>query len=376
VNAPLRLMTSCVAPANAAGLERIAHDASQLRRWGAFVELAAFHRVLPRVARSLDAAQVQLPADVAEELGTRVRSEAEHSLRLTATLLGVLEILDRDEVVAVPFKGPLLAQHLYGDLAARASVDVDILVPEAQARRARQALERSGLRFWLDMRSDEEQRFLRYSNEYGLVNDDGIIVELAWRFVPRYMAVELPLGPMLSRLTSVDVAGRSIPSLDDEDLLLGLVVHGSKHAWDRLLWLSDIAQLLTVRPTIDWTRVLGRAKAARVGRMLATALLLVRELFNVPIPEHVERWVSSDPAAAAIADAIGRRFEAPSHDRLLDPVVVRMRERPLDRLRFVSRLAFTPTVEDWRFVRLPPALSWAYPAVRPLRLGEKYLRKR
>jgi hypothetical protein len=36
------------------------------------------------------------------------------------------------------------------------------------------------------------------------------------------------------------------------------------------------------------------------------------------------------------------------------------------------RLLWTPTVEDWQWMRLPDSLAFAYPAVRPFRLAKKY----
>jgi hypothetical protein len=43
-----------------------------------------------------------------------------------------------------------------------------------------------------------------------------------------------------------------------------------------------------------------------------------------------------------------------------------------DRATTVMRLLWTPTVEDWQWMRLPDSLAFAYPAVRPFRLAKKY----
>jgi hypothetical protein len=45
------------------------------------------------------------------------------------------------------------------------------------------------------------------------------------------------------------------------------------------------------------------------------------------------------------------------------------------RVRFHLRLALTPTLEDWAFIKLPHRLQFLYYLTRPLRLAKKYLRR-
>jgi hypothetical protein len=371
----LAVVLACSDPDPETAQRSVITAAARVSDWRGFVPLCARHGLVPRAAMALRQAGVSIPPDYQNELDARVRSEAEHSLRLMLLLFELLEVLDRQGVVGIPFKGPVLSELLYGDVARRSSVDLDILVPPSMARAARVALERHGLRFWLQMRADEERRFLRYANEYGLRADDGTIVELQWRFAPRSFPISLPVQPMYSRLSHVDVSGRSVPCLHDEDLLLSLIVHGSKHAWERIGWIADIARFLDVHTSLEWESILRRAHGAGASRMLVVALRLAADL-GAGVPAAAASLIGSDEKATQIVEAIRRRFERPARTRAIDPLVLQLCDRPGDQVRSVSSLAFTPTVEDWGFVRLPPALAWAYPLVRPFRLAEKYLLRR
>jgi len=66
------------------------------------------------------------------------------ALRMTAVLIKVLAALEDAGVRALPYKGPALAQQLYGDPCLRHFVDLDLVVAPQDARRALDCLERIG----------------------------------------------------------------------------------------------------------------------------------------------------------------------------------------------------------------------------------------
>jgi hypothetical protein len=74
-----------------------------------------------------------------------------------------------------------------------------------------------------------------------------------------------------------------------------------------------------------------------------------------------------DQIAAGIPESEGYSTESSEYFRLM----LRVRERPFDKFRFVSRLAFTPSVGEWSTVRLPAALFPLYRGVRIVRLATR-----
>jgi hypothetical protein len=55
-------------------------------------------------------------------------------------------------------------------------------------------------------------------------------------------------------------------------------------------------------------------------------------------------------------------------------LMIRLRERPTDRLRFLQRLVLTPGPGEWRSIRLPRPLFPFYRVVRLFRLAARLLR--
>ena len=54
-----------------------------------------------------------------------------------------------------------------------------------------------------------------------------------------------------------------VHTLGLEDNLLFLSLHASKHDWQRLIWLVDLAELLRQRTEVDWERLLTPARMRR-----------------------------------------------------------------------------------------------------------------
>jgi hypothetical protein len=54
--------------------------------------------------------------------------------------------------------------------------------------------------------------------------------------------------------------------------------------------------------------------------------------------------------------------------------MLRLRENPSQRIRFLSRLAFTPGPGEWAAIRLPPSLFPLYRLVRFYRIAARLAR--
>ena len=158
--------------------------------------------------------------------------------------------------------------------------------------------------------------------------------------------------------------------MDPETALLVLCMHGSKHTWSRLVWISDVAHLLAAFPTLDWSRVLGDARRLGLRRALALGLLLAHRVCAAQIPPTMLRHVASDGTANRLAHSLEQiLFDRPGHfpaGRI--PYNVQLLDTA-DRLRiFLSADFFRPNERDLAFIRLPRALHFLYFVLRPLRI--------
>ncbi|MGH9493108.1 MAG: nucleotidyltransferase domain-containing protein, partial [Terriglobales bacterium] len=290
----------------------------------------------------------------------------------------VLSLLGERGIRAIPYKGPVLASLLYGNLAQREYVDLDLLVSPARVADGKDALLAAGYQPSLPLTARQEAALLRSNCELMFKNPERqSAVELHWHVAPGQFAVEFDFEELWERRRRISLGGSEVATLADEDLLLVLAVHAAKHLWECLCWTRDISELVAARPGPDWERAVRRAQELGVLRFLLLSLDLSRELLGTPLPEMVGKAIAADPKVGALAAAVRERMWAgeSSGVSLGDHwLLLRARERWRDKARYARRLLFTPGVSEWKLLELPAPLWPLYPAIRVGRVVGKLVR--
>ena len=347
--------------------------------WESLLRLSEDHGTSSLLYQNLSLLGDLVPPSALAALRQRYEINVHKSLFLARELIRVLDCFDALGIEALSYKGVVLSELYYGDLALRQPGDIDLFVRRNEVARIKHAVRELGYTQHVAIPEDAERDYIAsgYECSFDSLAGRGLL-EVQWALQPRFYAVDFDMDRLFNRAVMVSVAGRNVKTPSAEDLLLVLAIHAAKHEWGRLLWLCDIAQILK-RAALDWTRVRERAQAIGVERILHTTLLLANQLLATPIPSKIQAAIHADPSARALADEIAQSLAAGvSHDveqisyfRLM----MRLRERTVDRLRFLARLTFTPGPGEWEAVRLPRVLSPLYRVVRLARLASRLVRR-
>lgn len=330
--------------------------------------LAVRHGVLAIVCRSLAAGGAA--GEAVARLHATHRAAVARALFFGAELARLTRRLAQAGVDVLPYKGPALAQQIYGDLALRAPADLDLLVAPADFERARALLLADGFHAPRGITPARDRaRRLSECDQLLLHRDRGVPVELHWAVAPPCYAVPLRTEDLLARAVPLPFLGQPVRAPAPEDLLLLLAINGAKDAWRQLEPLCALAVLMARGPGLDWPALVGRARALRVERVVGVALRLAADLLGVPVPSPAAES-AGDPAAIALARAGAGRLRTAAAPSPLERLRFWMaaRESPADRCRYVLRRALTPTLDDCDAIELPAALWPLYFAVRPWRL--------
>jgi len=82
--------------------------------------------------------------------------------------------------------------------------------------------------------------------EYAFRNPNtGALVEFHTERTFRYHPRAVPIEKLFQRRAFVPIDGRNVPALSLEDELLLICIHGTKHFWERLMWIADVSALLS-----------------------------------------------------------------------------------------------------------------------------------
>jgi hypothetical protein len=291
-----------------------------------------------------------------------VSSKVRSALLFTGELLRLLDLFDRHSISALPFKGPVLADMLYGDITARDYCDLDILLRRQDIGKAVAALLAAG--YTTDLPSDPGQRqaYLRTRYEIHFTSPGGAIpIEIHQSFLPP--AYGFSLSPRLQRRSFL---AREILALAPADVLLVLCAHGAKHAWSEPGLVRDVARLLEISAgELCWPDLLRDAAAMGARRMLLLGLLLAaRE--DAPMPAEILSAAQQDRSVVRLAGRI--RAGGPESHRFF----LQARERWRDKLACCARLALTPNEQDYSLLPLPRFLSPLYYPLHAVRVAGKY----
>lgn len=370
-----RLLLLCARThADGATAENLRRLAAASPDWDYLYLLARRHAVLPLLYWQLNAsAAAVVPPAQLRRLRDEFRLHTARNLYLTGELERVVSLFESEGVPVIPYKGPALAAFAYENLALRRYVDLDVLVRREDVPRAKELLVRRGFRPRLTLTPAQERVLFRSQHNLPFTREDGLLlVELHWEFAQRRYAEAADEESTWSRLVDVRLGARTVKSLSAEDLLLSLCVHGTKHLWERLAWVCDVAEILRAHPRIEWPFVLRQARATKTERMLLLGLGLARRLLDAPLPPDISALVEAEPSVARLTEqVVARLFDGTVHRPagLLEQIGFNLRARRglAGRLRYFSFI-FTPTDGDLAALSLPAGLSFGYYLLRPFRL--------
>src|SRR3974390_3255465 len=219
-------------------------------RWEHLVELADRHGTQPLLYQALAGVADALPAEHLQSLKQMYQTNLHKALFLSRELIRIVDQLATLGIEALPYKGLALAEVAYGDIALRHAGDIDLLIRPRDFPRVRDAVRELGYVPHLALSEAQERAYLKTGYECAF---DGVagpnLLEVQWAIQPRFYAIDFDMDRLFQRAVTVSVAGRPMKTPSSEDLLLVLSAHAAKHVWGRLVWLCDIARIITpVKP--------------------------------------------------------------------------------------------------------------------------------
>lgn len=367
-----RLLRAVVRPPEEGGADAIAEAVSRIRFWQEAVAGAVRHGIAPMLFSALKANSELVPPEALKLARNAFERNAFHCMTNAEELLKILRAFHELGIRALPFKGVVLGASIYGDMTARTAGDLDLLIHYNDLQRAADLLKRRGYELKSEVLHDGSPALENYFEFHFERASDGMVLELRWRLEltqPRYRH-ELGIDWVWPKRRTAMLAGADVPDMDPVSLLLVLCMHGSKHAWSRLVWICDVAKLLEREPGLDWDAAQREAKRVGLWRCLALGVLLARRIAGAEPPADVLRSFERNGTMRKLAEFLDENLlERPGR---MPPGRVPYNLRILgfrDRAGvMLSPSVLRPNARDRAVVRLPRALEPLYYLIRPFRV--------
>lgn len=263
-----------------------------------------------------------------EKCRTVVRSlrgtDALHSALLRREIGPAAEVAAGAAGVApIVFKGPAVADRLYGAPGLRAYADLDLLLPRRSLRTAVAALRDAG---WQPAHAGRTYAALGeplpgfaedYGHEFHLVRSVGpaeVHLEVHWRVSDDPLSEALDHARLSARGRAMPELGPHVMAPEPIDELLVLAVHLLGGARTRLIQHVDLARASEAMPQPQWEEAFAEADDLGLGWALHRALDRVAETTGAartrprpcPPPPPWGAMRASDTLPPRVAEHVGR----------------------------------------------------------------------
>lgn len=341
-------------------------------RMGPAVSRALRLRARPREGGQGAGRATDDPPGVAPEFAAILRDDArraaEGSLHAIATLRRVARSLDRAGIAWMLWKGPAISLMAWDELGIRQFSDLDIVVAPSDREAARSALAADGWRAQGAGSIAQERAVHAAMRAYPLERDGSTMVELHWSFAGSLYPSWGDVAAIAGRARMLDLGGVAVRTPTAADALLLAALHATKHGWSQAEDAVLFTRLATRAPDA-LALATALAEERGVGTAVRLGLRLAARLCDVLLPEPPVSRLEDARVEAMVGACIARMEAGTGPWRETHAWTLGWVRRPIDRLRYAGVATFAPTPQERNWAALPDALTWAYPAVRLVRLA-------
>lgn len=355
--------------------ERIQDIVTRGLDWDSVVNMSLRHGTVPQLHTLICDLDIHPPESVKKSLRERYEHRALENINHVDQLATIVQEFSKRGIRAIPYKGPMVTQVAYDELGQRWFSDLDILVAPEDILDAREVLQEIGYRqlnlVGVSPTTLVNGSVFRWGGEFHFESDDGIPVELRYRFVGKNKESQGIFHHLWDNRTYRQIAGQEFPALSIEDRLVVLLAHGTKHGWNRLSWIYDIALLL--QQDVDWENLLKQSKKYGWQSAILLGLAVTAELAEVELPSEMRQAIMDNTRAqigSSVIQQLYQDLERYAEMNINTIMAVLYLNNSLDAsARELIDIIFSPWEKDYQWISLPPSLYPLYYIIRPCRLG-------
>lgn len=306
------------------------------------------------------------------ELKPYYMSIVQRNMLMTSELIKIMDLLRKNSIEALAFKGPALAQMVYEDITLRQYSDLDVLTRKENIYKIDSLLKAYGYKRLLTLTPIQEKVWIKYAHDMGFIHKQkGVHFEMHWSFLDEDYPLQVDLEDFWKETHEVKLNGHPIPTFSNENLLYYLCIHGSKHLWERIEWVKDL-DLLIQNENIDWDALTSKAEVSGFEKMVYLGLSLSASLFATPLPQTVQEKIAKYPQLSSLSDFVLESWQTPKSTFEQTSAMIKLFPGIKEQLIYLHKVILKPSFNEYWYVDLPKRFYWGYYLVRPYLLIKKY----
>ena len=302
-------------------------------------------------------------------------SIAQRNMLMSAELIHIMKLLKVHNIKALAFKGPALAQMAYGDITLRQFGDLDILIKKEDIKKVEALCLSMGYLPYLKLTEVQKEVWYTYAKDMVFYHPQKkSVIEIHWLLLDADFPLQMDLNDIWEQTNSVGLNKIPVGTFALESLLLYLCVHGSKHLWERIVWIKDIDMMIRTQ-NIDLDKVLIDAKKNDLMQMLLLGLYLSKKLFDTPLPKNIEESFKHEKILPELSNFVFKNWETQQSMFPNTKAMLKFFPKLKMKALYLHKVILKPSKNEYMFIDLPKGLYWVYYFVRPYLLIKKYVSK-
>jgi len=343
------------------------------------ISLSIRHGILPLVYKAIKEISAQdntaIPHNFLNDLKAHYMSISQRNMLMSGELIRIMKLLRENHIEALAFKGPALSQMAYGDITLRQYVDLDVLTRKKDIYKIDALLKAQGYERLLSITPTQEKVYIQYAHDLGLIHKQkGVHFEMHWSFLDEDYPMQVDLEDFWKETQEVKLNSYPVSTFSNENLIVYLSIHGSKHLWERIEWIKDI-DLLIRKNDIDWEKVIDKTNGTGFEKMVYLGLFLNASLFNTPLPDLIQKEIAKYPQMEQLSTFIFKSWATPKSTFQKTTAMLKLFPGIKEKTIYLHKVILKPSFNEYWYVDLPKGFYWGYYLVRPYLLLKKYLSK-
>jgi len=345
--------------------------------WEEFIRLVRKHRMISHVLKHLSYLADNFPIPVYEKLIEIRLHQSKRALNYVIHGIRVFRKFEENNISHCFFKGPLLSLDLYKDIGYRNFGDIDILVGQSDAERAKDIIEELDFDcIYPKIEFTEKQKKINYklSHHYHFKHPKQTIdIELHWKLSNPKSYFGKETFELLESVRKLTVSKFELPYISNIDNLVYQAAHGSIHQWYRLFWLKDFSVLLQKSTNEEIKEAVELSRKLKLQKCFVQACMMVKLIYKNQIPDLVDDKIQSSLIYTPLTSIATTDLGQKGIKGKIKFVLYRLKLKKDLNYYFELIYRLRTHLTDWEILRLPNSLFFLYYLLRPFLLMYKFL---
>lgn len=258
------------------------------------IKLANQHGILPIVYKALKKISENNAIfgthydTILETLKSTYTQIVQKNMLMSAELIRIMKVFEENDIKALAFKGPTLSKIAYDDITIRQFSDLDILIPTKDLHHAASLLTQNNYTIHGSIDFLNDPIWIKGTKDMTLFHErKNVVIEMHWKLFHSTFTNYTEKVNIWDKTEKIKINNINIPTLNTNMLLTYLCIHGSRHLWERIEWITDIDRVINHRE-IEWNEVLKLADNFQSKTMLLLGLSLSHILLGTILPTEIQ----------------------------------------------------------------------------------------